>query len=444
MNVASSSLFSIMWLTLRQQIHSKSLFWLMGCVLCVSGVFPLLLGMYGAPHPIADAALTYTQPLTFLLLLAATIWMTASATAHAIENRDFQTFRVTPVSSITILFGKWLGIVVINALLLALSGATTSLVVPALMHRDQDMSLYFMNAHAALRVDEEDLKQTAAEATYTLTREPVTPHNATFLHILNSMKMENYRIPPGESHTWRLRTHDFRPVSQQNGGYLVFSFHCNPFERQPVSGTWRIHQPGREDSIIAVSRLLDGEHRLALPSDFSWHDTTEKVTLTFENDDDSVTVYFNLQSPAKLLLPQHSFTANIVRSHFLFFCFLTAAAALTFIPGVIFSFPVAVFTMLSFVLALLIPAVFVSIPMAEHTHGPGVFGGPVSNMGEILLQAIHRYTASTLTLLPLQALARAIAIPNQAVQQAILRLHFLTPCVAFVIACVLVKRKEFP
>src|SRR5215468_6431519 len=101
------------------------LFWVMAALLllCVVGL-PILVKDDGTARGFTQILLTYTLSIVTTLLGFSTLWLACGTLARDIEEAQMQVVAVKPVARWQIWLGKWLGIMALNAALLALSGAS--------------------------------------------------------------------------------------------------------------------------------------------------------------------------------------------------------------------------------------------------------------------------------------------------------------------------------
>src|SRR5512134_2286025 len=116
-------LYAITWLTWKAAFRYR-LFWVLSGLLlvCVVGL-PLMLEDDGTARGFTQIIITYTLTSISALLGLSTLWISCGTLARDIEECQMQVVAVKPIARWQIWLGKWLGIVSLNALLLALSGA---------------------------------------------------------------------------------------------------------------------------------------------------------------------------------------------------------------------------------------------------------------------------------------------------------------------------------
>src|SRR5882762_5223518 len=117
-------LFAIAWLTWKAAFRLR-LFLVITVLLLASVVgLPLLLKDDGTARGFTQILLTYTLSTISALLGLSTLWLACGTLARDIEDCQMQVVAVKPIARWQIWLGKWLGIVSLNAALLALSGAS--------------------------------------------------------------------------------------------------------------------------------------------------------------------------------------------------------------------------------------------------------------------------------------------------------------------------------
>lgn len=431
--------------TWRHFVHTRAVLWmLIGSILAAA--LPLALRGDGSAGSVLQLAVIYPPVLLFWVLLLGTVWMAAAAMAQEIENGTMATIIIKPIHRAGIWMGKWMGILLLNAALLTLAAAILILVVSRITNRALNRdSVSSTVGHRVFTPDYSALEQAAHERLFSLKQSAEPETDYSFAQILNTIKTENFRVVPGESCTWNIPV-DPSVLSQTNtiraSWDLQFIFRCDPLSRAPVNGTWTLSSPPGPPRVVTSEQLLDGTHQLAFPRDLVIHPGL--LTLTFSNQLNSSTVYFDPRSPVVLRQQKSSFPENLTRAFLVLFCFIAAAGAFALTMGLIFSFPVAVFTVCTLFLAIMISQAFAGIPSSAHSHGDVLTNGVVQHTGSWMLFHIHRSTASTLQLLSLHSLSQAQHISDRQIMQALLRLLAAIPALFCALGTLLLRRKEFP
>src|SRR4051812_20158810 len=115
-------LLAIIWLTWKAALRFR-LFWVMAVLLVGSVVvLPLVIKDDGTARGFAQILLTYTLSVITALLGLSTLWLSCGTLARDIEENQMQVVAVKPIARWQIWLGKWLGLVTLDATLLAVAG----------------------------------------------------------------------------------------------------------------------------------------------------------------------------------------------------------------------------------------------------------------------------------------------------------------------------------
>ena len=116
-------IFAIAWLTWKAALRFR-LFLVIAVLLLAAVVgLPILIKDDGTARGFTQILLTYTLSAITGLLGLSTLWLACGTLARDIEECQIQVVATKPIARWQIWLGKWLGIVSLNAALLAISGA---------------------------------------------------------------------------------------------------------------------------------------------------------------------------------------------------------------------------------------------------------------------------------------------------------------------------------
>src|SRR5580692_12160253 len=116
-------ILAIAWLTWKAALRFK-LFLVIAVLLLVAVVgLPLVIQDDGTARGFTQIILTYTLSAITALLGISTLWLSCGTLARDIEECQIQVVLTKPIARWQVWLGKWLGIVTLNAALLAISGA---------------------------------------------------------------------------------------------------------------------------------------------------------------------------------------------------------------------------------------------------------------------------------------------------------------------------------
>jgi len=116
-------LLAIAWLTWKAAFRFR-LFLVIAVLLLAAVVgLPMVIKDDGTARGFTQILLTYTLSVITGLLGLSTLWLACGTLARDIEECQMQVVATKPIARWQIWLGKWLGIMSLNAALLALSGA---------------------------------------------------------------------------------------------------------------------------------------------------------------------------------------------------------------------------------------------------------------------------------------------------------------------------------
>jgi hypothetical protein len=116
-------IFAIAWLTWKAALRFR-LFLVIAALLILAVVgLPLVIKDDGTARGFTQIILTYTLSAITALLGLSTLWLACGTLARDIEECQIQVVATKPIARWQIWLGKWLGIVSLNAALLAIFGA---------------------------------------------------------------------------------------------------------------------------------------------------------------------------------------------------------------------------------------------------------------------------------------------------------------------------------
>src|SRR5580658_1968808 len=115
-------ILAIAWLTWKAALRFR-LFPVIATLLILAVVgLPLVIKDDGTARGFTQIILTYTLSAITALLGISTLWLACGTLARDIEECQIQVVATKPIARWQIWLGKWLGIVSLNAVLLAISG----------------------------------------------------------------------------------------------------------------------------------------------------------------------------------------------------------------------------------------------------------------------------------------------------------------------------------
>ena len=372
-------ILAIVWLTWKAAFRFR-LFWVLAALLMASVVLlPLLLQDDGTARGFTQILLTYTLAVITALLGFATLWLSCGTLARDIEDCQMQMVAVKPIGRWQIWLGKWLGIVTLDAVLLALSGTC---VAGLLQWRAQRLPAA---QQAVLRnevlVSRGSLKEPLPDVegeTERILKERLKnvqsgtiDTNAVRSQIREQVKAANQVVPPNMLRRWKIDLGVKRYFLKDEPLFLRVKFYA---AQTNASGTylglWEIgpvDSPTRRSTAQSMSAA--SFHEFRIPANL--FDEKGVLTIDFQNRNDTV-LLFPLEDGLEVLYREGGFALNFARGLGISLCWLALLASLGLAAASLLSFPVAAFVSVSLLL----------ISLSSGTLSGAVEAGSITGMNE--------------------------------------------------------------
>jgi len=328
----------------------------MAALLLVAVVgLPLLLKDDGTAKGLAQILLTYTLSSITALLGFFTLWLGCGSLAREVEDCQIQMVAVKPIARWQVWFGKWLGILALNALLLAISGAA---VFSMLMLRAgrlpaaqrEILRSEVLVARGSARPPMKDLNDQIRRAIQgrlaSVHRELSTEDKIAIQNqVMAAVIATNEGVGQMETHEWKFDLGGAASAARNQPMQLRVKFHTSSYNEEATYDTqWLIGPPDSPRSREVDQTLpQDSFQEFDIPSDEISDDGT--LTVSFRNPN-ALPVQFSMEDGIEVLYRETSFGVNFCRGLGVILCWLGFMAAIGLAAGSFLSFPVAAFTSL--------------------------------------------------------------------------------------------------
>ena len=347
-------LWAIAKLTWKAAFRMR-LFWALATLLLLAVVaMPLLLRDDGTARGFIQILLTYNLSIITALLGMSTLWLSCGTLARDIEDCQLQLVVVKPVSSWQVWLGKWLGIMMLNTVLLALAGGS---VFGILMWRVQklpaDQQAVLRNevftARASIREpapDLDDMVNAVFRERLAQTPVPAEEHELLRQNLYQQARAGVEVVPPEYKRQWTMNLGLRRHLIGDAPMYMRFKFFAAQTNLTGTyTGRWLVGPPG-ENQIESREMDLapDTFHEIEIPNNA--FDENGVLTVEFINWNDSA-LLFPIEDGFEVLYREGGFGLNYARGLLVLLSWLGFMAALGLSAGSLLSFPVAAFFSLS-------------------------------------------------------------------------------------------------
>jgi hypothetical protein len=400
---------------------------------------PLSIRGDGTLNGYVAVTLDYTLGAVFILLSIATAWAAAASASIEISNHRIDLVITKPVSPLQIWIGKWLGIALMNAVLLAVAG---SLVYGLLRWTTRPSALdpedrrrlatEILTTRRVVepveRISDEQVRN-EYDALRRQNRFPVgiTPAQAC-LSIRRTLMTRAGMVAPGQARRWT-----FDAPSRRSGAGLVVRFKfasSRQTDRTPVRGLWEVGPgPGTNRFLAVADCAPDVPHSLEVP--WSAIAPDRPLVLEFSNVEvrSPATVVFYPGPGPTVLIPSGRIESNLARSLAIMFFFTGFLGALGLTAGTLLSLPVATFAAFSALLVLsfgdYIRRVAATGVFYMTHHGGFPSPGPLDSILLILFRVLNVVVGPLTGLDPVGPVAEGRLIPWSDVVRAFIVLGVL-------------------
>lgn len=374
-------IFAICWLTWKAALRFK-LFIVIAALLVAAVVgLPLVIQSDGTAEGFTQIILTYTLSAITALLGISTLWLACGTLARDIEECQIQVVATKPIARWQIWLGKWLGIVTLNAALLAISGACVygllqwrATKLPAAEQEKLRTQVLVARGSAKEKDFSPEIDAEAKQILQDrLKSSPVTTADLPEVEkqIREQVKASYQVVLPAYSREWQIDLGFAKNYLQGKPLQLRVKFNA---AKKSASGTYlALWQVGVPDSAklwqteTPMSLAPDTFHEFSIPPDL--FDTNGVLTIVFMNPNDTA-LLFPLDDGMEVLYPEGGFALNFARGLGIIFCWMALLAALGLAAASFLSFPVAAF----FSLAMLV-VILSSGTLADAVQSGTVVGG---------------------------------------------------------------------
>ncbi len=347
-------IFAVVVLTWTAAFRYR-LFWVLTSLLLAAVVgLPLLLKDDGTAEGFTQILLTYTLASVTAILGICTLWLACGTLARDIEECQMQMVVVKPVARWQIWLGKWLGLVTLNAALLAISGLG---VYGLLEWRAQSLPVRerarlnaeVLVARGSLRdnIDSFVDEQTERGFADRLKKNDLQGANPVLAkqQLREQIKSAVQQVPPGGTRVipWIIHLGRARESLKNEPLFLRIKFNtADGSETGTYVGQLAVGLDTSARKYLSPPMSLSpgSFHELPIPPDLA--DAKGDLYIFYLNDSGS-TLLFPLDEGFEVLYRQGGFGLNFIRGLGIILCWIALLATLGLAAASLLSFPVAAF-----------------------------------------------------------------------------------------------------
>jgi hypothetical protein len=315
---------AIIWLTFKAAFRYR-LFWVLAVILLGSVVaLPILIKDDGTARGFTQILLTYTLGIITTLLGIATLWISCGTLARDIEEAQIQMVVTKPIARWQIWIGKWIGLVLLNALLLIVAGGSVYFMLQWRAKRlpeseQQILKNEIFIARGSLKEPVEDITPAVdALLKKRLEESQVSTLDVKFVRkqLEEQVKASQQVIEPNYARRWTIDFGLRKNFLRDQPLTLRIKFQspaAKPFGEPPTyRAFWIIGPPeSKEQRRADMPSVAAGTfHEFPIPANL-W-DENGKLTIEFRNYN-NVALLFSLDDGLEVLYREGGFGLNFFR-----------------------------------------------------------------------------------------------------------------------------------
>jgi len=351
-------LFAIISLTWKAAFRYR-LFWVIAFLLVAAVVgLPILIKDDGTAEGFAQILITYTLGAVTGLLGLCTLWLACGTLARDVEDCQIQMVAVKPIARWQIWLGKWLGLVSLNAALLAVAGACVfgllewraQKLPPGIKAKLQNEVLVSRaSAHedSFENVIDSETDKVLADQMKKGRMEGVDL-NVVRNQIREQIKASYQVVGPDRIREWIIHLGKARDELQDKPLFLRVKFNTAQVTGRADDtylAAWAVGVPGKMRPYTELMSLSpDTFHEFPIPPNL--FDANGDLTILFRNVNETA-LLFPLDDGMEVLYRHGGFGINFIRGLGIIQSWMALLAALGLAAASFLSFPVAAFVSLA-------------------------------------------------------------------------------------------------
>lgn len=448
-------LWAIVTLTWKAAFRYR-LFWVMlGLLLLAVVGLPVLLKDDGTARGFAQIVITYTLSSVTALLGMATLWLACGTLARDIEECQIQMIAVKPIPLWQVWLGKWIGLLTLNAVLLAIAGACIAgLIQWRAKHlppeEQETLRREVLVARGSLKEPPVDFRPIVErEFQRALKEKDIPPADRPFVRqqIEERVKAYYQLVPPGIVRQWIIPAGHVRNLNENEPLHVRVKFYV---VRTNESGTyivaWRFGRPTGPRRVPDIIKSMAAESVVEFTIPAAAIEEDGRLIINCTHAEDNV-LLFPLEDGLEVLYREGGFGLNFARGLGVILCWLGLMAAIGLAASSFLSFPVAAF----FSLTMLI-LVFSSGSMAASVEEGTIMGvdhetnAPSNPVIDAVMLPVFKGMLAVVNLArsfsPVESLSTGRSIPWETLGLAFVQVVLLLGGVFAAVGMIVLSRRE--
>lgn len=435
-------ILSITALTFREAIRSRMAVAVAVLLALVVVGFPEAMKGDGTEAGLAHTILYYTLGLSFALLSVAALCASSAAISSESRVRTLQLARVKPVAMWQFWLGKWIGLVAVFGLLLALAVAG----VWPRVRGVADFAKACEKIPPELPSVREQVDRILAEAAKQGT-DAATLRDLR-RQALDQVPFATISLEPGKSWVWRFALGYALDAAQPIG--LLFNIRDDSFSAPAQASCYLRDTDAPEGTPPLVFELSDfggSEKRLFFPAGNFNGARMLELGIRHSGSEKSGPLMLRPRQDLFLLRPVCPLGENMLRAYLVMLPVLALVVALGLSLGAFFSLPVAVFCAASLLVSVFAADYAAGDPDVLDFSGegnPGVMRVVNERIAVATTRFLQAVSSPALEPEPIARLSSAELVPADEIASSVIWNGLAIPAVLMVLSALALRRKELP
>lgn len=350
-------LAAVAQLTLKAAFRFRLVVVLLLLLIAVVIVLPMVIKHDGSAQGFTQILITYTLSSITALLGLVTLWLACGTLARDIEDASMQLVCTKPIPRWQIWLGKWLGISILNAVFLGITGTTLYVLLfwkaAGLPEREQRiLQQEVLVARGVAREPMSDYSQKAEELTQKRLREDTSAKlDPKFIReqFRETLKAQDQVVPPESYRVWHIPFGSQAAALAGKPLQLRVKFYSpdTAGETTPHQFGWEIGSEGKPPLRLQNSFAAESPSTFPIGTNLIGPDGV--LTIVGYNLNPRP-VLFPLEDGLEVLYPEGGFGSNFMRGLAIILFWLGLLAAIGLFAASKLQFSVAAFVSLSILL----------------------------------------------------------------------------------------------
>ena len=393
-------IFAITALTWKAAFRYRLIWVLTGLLLVTVIGLPLIIKDDGTARGLTQILLTYTLSFVTTILSLATLWLACATLARDVEDCQMQMVTVKPIARWQVWAGKWLGIMSLNAALLAFAGLAIFLLIQWRASKlpeqqQQILRAEVLTARVGARERAPNLDAEVENQLQTRLAKNPLPADANLAEVRKQMRDQikslNEVIRPGYLRRWNIDLGVAGPLPKDKPLFLRVKFMSSQYSTKPLTyPTFWEFGPAESPNRLRHRRPLTTATFHEIPLNPNLVDAKGVLTIDCVNPaENRDALVFSLEEGLEVLYAEAGFGVNFVRALFIILLWLGFFTALGLAAASFMTFPVAAFFSLS-MLVIGLGSTMISTVVSEGSYLGGAAGGFAPSVIDKLMLGVFK------------------------------------------------------